>query len=106
MEHRASTTFLFEAVVEVSIAFKFFIKTGLLALCSNPQPGGASLHIYIPWRLGGPIIPPGTGYPFYSPLTTRMGYGGTILIPRSPHGDIDFTTLTIIGLLLVTKLGQ
>jgi hypothetical protein len=53
-----------EAVAEVSIAFKFFIETGLLALCSNPQPGGPGLHIYIPWRLGGPVIPPGTEYPF------------------------------------------
>jgi hypothetical protein len=24
---------------EVSIVFKFFTETGLLALCSNPQPG-------------------------------------------------------------------
>jgi hypothetical protein len=37
---------------------------GLLVLCSNPQPGGPGLHIYIPWRLGGPVIPPGTEYPF------------------------------------------
>jgi hypothetical protein len=57
----------------------------LLALCSNPQPGGLGLHIYIPWRLGGPVIPPGTEYPFsrllrhawatvglfFSPVTTR-----------------------------------
>jgi hypothetical protein len=26
-------------IVEVSIAVKFFTETGLLALCSNPQPG-------------------------------------------------------------------
>jgi hypothetical protein len=78
---------LSEEVAEISVEFKFFIETGLLALCSNPQPGGAGLHIYIPWRLGGPVIPPSTGYPFYSLLTTRMGYGGTILIPRSPHGE-------------------
>jgi hypothetical protein len=51
-------------IVEVSIAFKFFIETGLLALCSNPQPGGTGLHIFIPWRLRGPVIPPGTEYPF------------------------------------------
>jgi hypothetical protein len=56
----ASTT----KVVEVSVVFKFFIETGLLALCSNRQPGGPSLHIYIPWILGGPVIPPGTEYPF------------------------------------------
>jgi hypothetical protein len=53
-----------QSVVEVSVAFKFFIETGLLALCSNPQPGEPCLHIYIPWRLGGPVIPPGTEYPF------------------------------------------
>jgi hypothetical protein len=52
------------SVAEVSVAFKFFIETGLLALCSNPQPGGPGLHIYIPWRLGGPVIHPGTEYPF------------------------------------------
>jgi hypothetical protein len=33
----------------------------LVALCSNPQPGGPGLHIYILWKLGGPVIPPGTG---------------------------------------------
>jgi hypothetical protein len=27
------------SVAEVSVAFKFFIETGLLALCPNPQPG-------------------------------------------------------------------
>jgi hypothetical protein len=42
----------------------FFTETGLLALCFNPQPGGPGLHIYIPWKLGGPVIPPGTEYPF------------------------------------------
>jgi hypothetical protein len=62
LEHRTSTTS--EAVAEVSVAFKFFIETGLVALCSNPQPGGTGLYIYIPWRLGGPVIPPGTEYPF------------------------------------------
>jgi hypothetical protein len=52
------------SVAEVSGAFKFFIETGLLALCSTPQPGGPGLHIYIPWRLDGPVIPLGTEYPF------------------------------------------
>jgi hypothetical protein len=40
------------------------IKLIMLALCSNPQPEGSGLHIYIPWRLGGLVIPPGTEYPF------------------------------------------
>jgi hypothetical protein len=52
------------SVVEVSVACKFFTETGLLALYSNPQPGEPGLHIYITWRLGGPVIPPGTEYPF------------------------------------------
>jgi len=64
---------LSEAVVEVSVEFKFFMERGLLAPCSKTQPGGAGLHIYIPWRLGGPILPPGTEYPFYSPFTICMG---------------------------------
>jgi hypothetical protein len=29
-----------------------------------PQPGGPGLRIYIPQEQGGPIIPPGTGFPF------------------------------------------
>jgi hypothetical protein len=53
-----------KAVSEVSVAFKFFVETGLLALCSNPQPGGPGLLIYIPWGLGGPVVPPDTEYPF------------------------------------------
>jgi hypothetical protein len=52
------------SVAEVSVAFKFFIETGLVALCSNLQPGGPGLHIYIPCRQGGPVIPPGTDYTF------------------------------------------
>jgi hypothetical protein len=73
------------SVAEVSVAFKYFIETGLVALCSNPQPGGPGLHISIPWRLGGPVNTPGTEYYFsrllrhtwatvglfFSPVTTR-----------------------------------
>jgi hypothetical protein len=29
-----------------------------------PQPGGPSPRIYIPQEQGGPVIPPGTGFPF------------------------------------------
>jgi hypothetical protein len=70
-----------EAVVDVSVEFKLFKETGFLAPCSNPEPGGPGLHIYIPWRLVGPVIPPGTEYPFYSPFTICMGYSGTIFFP-------------------------
>jgi hypothetical protein len=29
-----------------------------------PQPGGLGPRIYIPQEQGGPVIPPGTGFPF------------------------------------------
>jgi hypothetical protein len=29
-----------------------------------PQPGGPGPHIYIPQEQGGPVIPPGTEFPF------------------------------------------
>jgi uncharacterized membrane protein YphA (DoxX/SURF4 family) len=32
-------------IVEVSIAVKFFTETGLLALCSNPHPGGVPILV-------------------------------------------------------------
>jgi hypothetical protein len=41
-----------------------FLQCGVVSPTPNPQPGGPSLHIYISWRLGGPVIPPGTEYPF------------------------------------------
>jgi hypothetical protein len=58
---------------------------GTVSPTPNPQPGGAVLHICIPWRLSGPVTPPGTEYHFsrllrhawatvglfFSPVTTR-----------------------------------
>jgi hypothetical protein len=41
-----------------------FFRGGVVSPTTNPQPGGPGLHIYIPWRLGGPVTPPGTEYPF------------------------------------------
>jgi hypothetical protein len=29
-----------------------------------PQPGGSGPHIYIPQEQSGPVMPPGTGFPF------------------------------------------
>jgi hypothetical protein len=42
----------------------YFLQGGVVSPTPNPQPGGPDLHIYIPWRLGGPVIPPGIEYPF------------------------------------------
>jgi hypothetical protein len=44
-----------------------------------PQPGGPGPCIYILQEQCDPVIPPGTGFPFLSPLTTRRDYGGGIL---------------------------
>jgi hypothetical protein len=41
-----------------------FFQGGVVSPTSNPKPGGPGLHIYIPWRLDSPVIPPGTEYPF------------------------------------------
>jgi hypothetical protein len=30
-----------------------------------PQPGGPGPHIYIPREQGGPVMTPGTGFPFH-----------------------------------------
>jgi hypothetical protein len=73
------------SVAEVSVAFKFFIETGLLALCSSPQPGG------FPY-----LCPLETGWPSYTPrhrvpilvafydMWPQWDYS----FPQSPHGDI------------------
>jgi hypothetical protein len=37
---------------------------------NSPQPGGAGPRIYIPQEQGGPVIPPGTGFPFHRLLFT------------------------------------
>jgi hypothetical protein len=63
-----------------------FLWGGVVILMPNPQPGGPGLCIYNPQREGGPVIPPGTGYPSWSPLTTRMSYGGAILFPNHHTG--------------------
>jgi hypothetical protein len=42
-----------------------------------PQPGGPGPRIYIPREQGDPIIPPGTGFPFFASYYSQ-GYGGGI----------------------------
>jgi hypothetical protein len=53
-------------IVEVSIEVNFFTETGLLALCSNLQPGG--VHILVA---------------FYDMHGLQWDYS----FPRSPHGE-------------------
>jgi hypothetical protein len=41
-----------------------FLQGRIVSPAPNTQPGGPGLRIYDPSRLGGPAIPPDTGYPF------------------------------------------
>jgi hypothetical protein len=52
----------------------------------NPQPGGPGLHIYIPWRLGGPVIAP-ILVAFYDMHELQWDYS----FPRSPHGEVSLS---------------
>jgi hypothetical protein len=58
-----STIWLFRGHILGFLTVDFF-QGGVVSPTPNPQPGGPGLRIYIPWRLGGPVIPPGTEYPF------------------------------------------
>jgi hypothetical protein len=39
-------------------------KSKVISPAPNPQPGEPVLRIYIPQEQAGPVIPPGTGFPF------------------------------------------
>jgi hypothetical protein len=47
----------------------------LLSHLRLPQPGRPGSRIYIPQEQGGPVIPPGTGFPLRR-LLDSQGYGG------------------------------
>jgi hypothetical protein len=58
-----------------------------------PQPGRPGPHIYIPQEQGGPVIPPGTGFPFHRLLRlTRLRWRYSI--PPS-HGMMLMRTRSI-----------
>jgi hypothetical protein len=69
-------------IVEISIAVKFFTKTGLLALCSDLQPGGV------------PIL-----LAFYDMHGLQWYYS----FPRSPHGEYFKVTLKYFPLVSLLK---
>jgi hypothetical protein len=50
----------------------------LLSHLRLPQPEGPDPRIYIPQEQGGPVIPPGTGFPFVTSYDSQ-GSGGGIL---------------------------
>jgi hypothetical protein len=55
--------------VRVSLTFEFvtifFLQSKVVSLVSNTQPWGPGPSINIPQRQGGPVIPPGIGFPFH-----------------------------------------
>jgi hypothetical protein len=58
-----------------------------------PQPGGPSSRIYIPHEQGGPVIPPGTRFPFRRLLRLaglRWRYSNPH--PRGSNQQLEFTT--------------
>jgi hypothetical protein len=68
----------------------------LLSHLRPPQPGGPGSRIYIPQEQGGPVIPPGIGFRFLSPLTTRGDYGGIILTRLHTGKDMQGPVLSFI----------
>jgi hypothetical protein len=52
-----------------------------------PKPGGPGSRIYIPQEQRGPVIPPGTGFPFRR-ILRLAGLRWRYSNPR-PHGNLD-----------------
>jgi hypothetical protein len=59
----------------------FILQSKVFSLTCNHQPGGPGLCIYVPQWQGGPVIPPGTGFPsrHLLPLSGLMWGCQTIL---------------------------
>jgi hypothetical protein len=77
----------------------------------NLEPGP---RIYIPQEQGGPIIPPGTGYPFRQKvkvkvtlrLTVSSSVSFGVKAPSSAHDQIFITVLTVTVLFLWCALSD
>jgi hypothetical protein len=55
-----------------------FLQRKVFSLVSNPQPGGPCPCTHVPQWQGGPVIPPGTGFPFqffYFAFLILQAYG-------------------------------
>jgi hypothetical protein len=50
----------------------------LLSYFRLPQLGGPGPRIYIPQEQGGPVIPPGTGFPFVASYDSQDSGGGIL----------------------------
>jgi hypothetical protein len=58
-----------------------------------PKPGGPGPRIYIPREQGGPVIPPGTGFPFRHLLRVAgLWWGYSNPPPRHEHYPLLITS--------------
>jgi hypothetical protein len=71
-------------------------------LGSTPQPGGPRPCIYIPQEQGGPVIPPGTGFPFRRLL--RLAELRWRCSKQPPRGDFFIQVSRIIFCICPTHL--
>jgi hypothetical protein len=61
----------------------------LLSHLRLSQRGGPDLRIHIPQEQDGPVIPPGTGFPFVASYKSK-GYGGGILTRlHTPEVEVE-----------------
>jgi hypothetical protein len=71
----------------------FFLQSMVVSLASNPQTGGPGFCSYVPRLEDGPVIAPGTGFPFRRLLRLaelRWRYSN-----RPPHGGFRLILVTI-----------
>jgi hypothetical protein len=74
-----------------------FFRGGVVSPTPNPEPGGPSLHNYIPWKLGGPVIPPRHRVPILVAFYDMHGLQWDYSFPRSPHGGLLNLVALIFG---------
>jgi hypothetical protein len=81
----------------LDFAIIIFSRSKVVNPSPDPQPGGPGPCIYASQRQGGPVIPPGTGFPFRR-LLGRAGYGGGILTPIAVYVIFKIKTYLEVGL--------
>jgi hypothetical protein len=81
--------------LEASQQFSF-LQGRVVSPTPDPHPGLPGLCIYIPQRQGGPVIPPGTGYPFlvasYDTHGLRWDYSYFPVTTREKSWELNYET--------------
>jgi hypothetical protein len=74
-------------VFTLDFATVFFFTEQGRQPCVQPHPGGSELCIYVPQWQGGPVIPPGSGFPFCCLLRFAALWWRYSNLP--PHGTVQ-----------------